>query len=262
MRERFQLAFVGILIVLILVLIGFQVLNLRESRMLVELERVRTEPVAVPVIENSPEKVVDHAFAIDGIERDAGMRVSVLMDLIIRDEGKRVLPYLDTHGNPTIGVGRNLKGNGISITELYAISGEVDYNLLLQEAEIRNGRAYIRSMSLAQKVFVKPLTEHDVRLLLSDDLANTRHEAISVFGEKLWNSISEARRLAIVDVLFNLGLPRFKTFVKFIGHVKNKEWKQASVEILLSDAARDSIVRFSRASFVIRHDNVAGFDLK
>ena len=34
-----------------------------------------------------------------------------------RDEGNRLKPYTDTKGNITIGVGRNLTGNGISAGE-------------------------------------------------------------------------------------------------------------------------------------------------
>ena len=143
-----------------------------------------------------------------------------------------------------------------------AIAGEVDTDLLLREAHVQNGRVRIHSISLANRVFVKPLTRADVELLLTDDLKNTRHDAVSVFGEKLWGEISEARQMAIIDVLFNLGLKRFRTFHKFIGAVKAKDWKTASMELLLSDAARQNILRYHRASVVIDTNDRSHFQLK
>ena len=174
----------------------------------------------------------------------------------------RSRPYADTHGNPTIGIGRNLRGNGITVDELSAIAKEVDRNLLFREAHIQNGRVHIHSLALANRVFVKPLTREDVRYLLINDLVEVANEAVTIFGEQVWYGISEARRLAILDVLFNLGQPAFEKFVKFIRAVKTKDWVTASVELLLSDAARENIVRFHRASVVIRTDDVRLFDLQ
>lgn len=185
-----------------------------------------------------------HRTKIETIETDAGMPLSRVAALIIRDEGDRSRPYVDTSGAPTIGVGRNLRGNGLSVSELQAIAGEIDYDLLLREAHIQNGRVRIGTLALANKVFIKPLTEHDIQLLLVDDLKSAQNDAISVFGAQLWGSIAEARREAILDTVFNLGLPHFQEFVNFIGAVKRKDWKTAASELLLSDAARKSIIRY------------------
>jgi lysozyme len=40
-----------------------------------------------------------------------------LQDQLIRDEGMRLFPYVDTVGKTSIGVGRNLSANGISQSE-------------------------------------------------------------------------------------------------------------------------------------------------
>lgn len=40
---------------------------------------------------------------------------------LIRDEGLRLKPYVDTVGKVTIGVGRNLTDNGITIQEAHAM---------------------------------------------------------------------------------------------------------------------------------------------
>lgn len=44
-----------------------------------------------------------------------------LRDRIIRHEGMRLKPYLDSRGIETIGIGRNLKDKGISEAEAYIL---------------------------------------------------------------------------------------------------------------------------------------------
>ena len=206
-----------------------------------------TEPLPTP--EKSPNP---HAEAIAQVDTDTGLQLSALAKRILREEGERSRPYLDRAQNPTIGVGRNLKGNGISVAELQAIVEEIDYDVVLRETDIENGRVRIPTLPLAHQIFVKPLTAHDIQLLLANDLKNVENEAISVFGASLWGKIGEPRKEAILDVLFNLGLPHFKTFVKFIGAVKTENWDVAASELLLSEAARANITRFHYAAVVIK----------
>ena len=202
-----------------------------------------------------------HAESIEKIEADAGMKLSRIARLIIRDEGKRNRPYLDPSGAPTIGVGRNLRGNGISVAELQAIVEEIDYDVLLKETHVQGGRVRIGSIDLSNRIFTKPLTEHDIALLLTDDLNNVRKEAVSVFGEAVWSSIEEVRKEAILDVVFNLGLPHFREFVNFIEAVRANDWDVAAAELLLSDAARKNIIRYHRNATVLRTADARYFDL-
>ena len=202
-----------------------------------------------------------HAEAIGKIESDAGMPLSRIAKLIIRDEGKRNRPYPDTGGVPTIGVGRNLRGNGLSVTELHAIVNAIDYRFLMTHTHIQNGRVRIPTLDLANQIFTKPLTADDIQLLLTDDLNNVRKEAVAVFGQAIWDNIPEPRKEAILDVVFNLGLPHFKAFVNFIGAVKAGDWQKASTELLLSDAARKNVLRYHRNATVIQTGDAKYFGL-
>ena len=252
------------IIVLFLCIVAFGWLLLLNSQELQELKALQAsvavpsapaEPVPAPLPPEPPtEPRNPHTQAIGTIETDAGMRLSRIAALIIRDEGDRTRPYLDPSGVPTIGVGRNLRGNGISVTELQAIVTEIDYGVVLRETHVQGGRVRIGSLKLANRIFTKPLTEHDIQLLLTDDLNNVRKEAVGVFGQAVWQSTSELRKEAILDVMFNLGLTRFKGFVNFIGAVKKKDWNTAAAELLLSDAARKNIVRYHRNAVVIQND--------
>ena len=129
-------------------------------------------------------RVNPHADDIKRIESDAGVFLSRVAKLILHDEGNRSRPYLDSGGTVTIGVGRSLQTNGISVAELHAIVDEIDYGVLLAKTHVQNGRVRIGSLALANKIFVKPLTQHDIQLLLTDDLKNVAHEAEGVFSVK------------------------------------------------------------------------------
>jgi lysozyme len=49
-----------------------------------------------------------------------------LVDLLKRDEGVRLFPYRDTTGHSTIGVGRNLDANGLSMDEVeYLLANDI-----------------------------------------------------------------------------------------------------------------------------------------
>ena len=78
-----------------------------------------TEHRLVNMPHSSPEKT--HDAIIKQIEDDAGMFLSRVAQLIIKEEGVRSRPYLDSGGQVTIGIGRNLTGNGVSVAELQAI---------------------------------------------------------------------------------------------------------------------------------------------
>ena len=257
-----------LIIVLLVALIGGVVYVAgQEERILKRLELASNPVIAevVPPVETpteTPEPPTEprnpHAKAIGAIETDAGMQLSRIARLIIRDESKRFRPY----GNPPhIGVGRNLRDNGISVAELQAIVNDIDYDVVLKETHIQSGRVHIHSLDLANRIFPKSLTEHDIGLLLTDDLNTTRKDAVTVFGQSVWNAIDGVRKEAILDVVFNLGLPHFKTFVNFIGAVKANDWDKAAAELLLSEAARENILRYHRNATVLQTGDAKYFNL-
>ena len=222
-------------------------------------------PVAVaPVIERippEPEIKNPHADKITHIEQQAGMPLSRIARLIIRDEGIRNLPYLDSEGKVTIGVGRSLETNGISTVELFAMFPDIDARYVMESTSVQHGRIRIDSLVVAQYIFSKPLSEHDIELLLTNDLKNVKIEAVSVFGSE-WNKIDSVRQEAVLDVLYNLGLPHFKTFVNFIEAVKQQNWKTAAAELLRSEAARENIRRYHRSASVIESGDPTYFELR
>lgn len=58
----------------------------------------------------------------------------ILVDELIRDEGLRLKPYMDTAGKTTIGVGRNLSDVGISTSEAMLLLDH-DINAAMHDCE-------------------------------------------------------------------------------------------------------------------------------
>ena len=200
-----------------------------------------------------------HSELVKRAEEVAGTQLSRIANLIIREEGVRSVVYVDKVGKPTIGVGRSLATNGLSLAELVAITPNPNLEIIVNGAEVRNGRIYLPNIQVAHKVLPEPLTKDDIHLLLADDLKNVVKEAKQVF--KNWGTIDEPRREALLDLLFNLGLTHFKTFEDFIASVQAENWNDAARELLLSVAARQNPTRYVRNMKVIETGNAKYFDL-
>lgn len=200
--------------------------------------------------ENSQRTVSPHKEKVDYLQQQAGTHLSRIARLIIAEEGIGTKAYQDKRGYVAIGIGRSLQTNGISTQELFAIVSEPDVRFIMEHTKITKGRILIDSLDIANRIFSNPLTEHDLELLLMDDLKNTKSEAVRVFGDA-WYQIDPVRQEAVIDILFNLGLPHFKGFVNFIDAVKQQDWKTAASELLLSEAARQNYTRYNHVALVI-----------
>lgn len=80
------------------------------------------------------------------------------------------------------------------------------------------------------------ITRQEALTLLNNDIATVRRE----IGLALpWVSrLNPARRDVILDMVFNLGLPRFRRFKKTIAAIKAEDWGEAAREMLDSQWAR------------------------
>ena len=123
------------------------------------IQQIKSDVEQWNVKEDAPtqpaQPVNRHAEAIQHIDDDASMFLSRVSRLIMRDEGVRARPYLDPTGHVTIGVGRNLQSNGVSIAELHAIVASVDYMHILAHAQVAGGRVKVRSIESAVRLFPK-----------------------------------------------------------------------------------------------------------
>lgn len=191
------------------------------------------------------------------IEKSTKTQLKNVIEHIMRDEGVRYEPYADNIGI-AIGAGRNLTTYGISTLELRLINPSFDINDFIDKISIGDKGIFIEDIPTAKSMLDTPLTDHQVSLLLFSNLYNISQEAKHIFGET-WNTLDPARKEAIADMLYNLGVTKFKEFKKFIDAIFAKDYIRASQEVLLSLAAKQNSARYHRISKVIETGDVSYF---
>lgn len=92
------------------------------------------------------------------------------------------------------------------------------------------------------------LSDDVIRIVLLEDIAIAEDGARDIFGAH-WHTLSEPRQLAIINMIFNLGVEGFKKWPNTIAAIKAGQWKE--VERLLRNSKWARQVK-SRADRVIR----------
>lgn len=111
--------------------------------------------------------------------------------LLIKHEGFRQYPYVDTVGKITIGVGYNLSDRG------------------------------------APQVSLHEWCDSDIK---------HHYEELEV--NDWFNELNDDRKIAIVDMRYNLGAKKFDSFKKMISAFKKKDYNAAGKEMIESDWAK------------------------
>lgn len=119
--------------------------------------------------------------------------------VIILDEGIKLMPYKDTLGNWTIGVG-------------YLIGKELE--------------------SLR-------LSEQTVLFMMREKLCDAAKIADKIFSRALMSSLKPARRAVILSLIYNMGEMRFRTFRHMIEAIHGGDWNHAAEELRDSKWAKD-----------------------
>ena len=138
---------------------------------------------------------------------------SHFLDKLVDHEGLVLTVYKDTLGIDTIGIGRNLKDRGISKEEL-------DY-LDIPNMEV---------------IYERGITEADARYLALNDIAIVENELCRV--HKCVEDLDSVRQLVLMDMAFNMGVPRLCKFKLMWNAIHEQNWEAASREMLDSRWAR------------------------
>ena len=80
------------------------------------------------------------------------------------------------------------------------------------------------------------ITEAEARYLLENDVLRVSLELVHHFP--WYNGLNAARMIVMIDMVFNLGINRFKLFKKLIKAIEVQDWEQAAKEMLDSKWAR------------------------
>lgn len=147
-------------------------------------------------------------------------------------EGLELYVYQDTLGIDTIGIGRNLKDRGISKEEL-------DY----------------MDIPSIDAVYEHGITEADAYYLATNDIAIVENELAR--AKPCVYDLDAVRQLIVMDMAFNMGVPRLCKFKKMWAAIEAKDFDTASVEMLDSRWARQVKSRATKLSDAMKKGEFA-----
>ena len=147
---------------------------------------------------------------------------------LIAHEGLRLQVYQDTLGIDTIGIGRNLEDRGITKEEL-------DW------MDIPNMDA----------VYEYGITEADAMYLAKNDVQIVEKEL--VHSHPCVEELDAVRQLVLVDMAFNMGVPRLSKFKKMWNAVHENKFDIAAKEMLDSRWAIQVKSRSTKLAHAMHH---------
>ena len=130
-----------------------------------------------------------------------------LIDKLVVSEGLRLQVYKDTLGIDTIGIGRNLEDRGISKDEL----DWMDYPTI-------------------DHVYEYGITEADAVYLATNDVQIVEEELLR--AHPCVDRLDSVRQLVLIDMAFNLGVPRLCKFKNMWAAIHDDDFATASKEML------------------------------
>ena len=153
----------------------------------------------------------------------------LILKQIRLEEGFRGVPYRDTLNNWTVGFGSLIGGRTLT--------------------KIENERLYgsDQPLSIAETVQFyrnKPMSEEDATYLLERDIKIAEMDAKMVYAD--WEDMPSEKKVPIIDMLYNLGLPKYRKFRRHIAAVKRRDWKEAAKEVRNSLAYIQAPNRYKR----------------
>ena len=130
-----------------------------------------------------------------------------LIDKLVAHEGLRLEVYQDTLGINTIGIGRNLDDRGITQEEL----DWMDYPTI-------------------EHVYSDGINEADAVYLAQNDVQIVEEELLR--AHPCVEELDAVRQLVLVDMAFNMGVPRLCKFKKMWNAIHEKKFDIAAKEML------------------------------
>lgn len=130
-----------------------------------------------------------------------------LVEVLVEHEGFRGQVYQDSLGIDTVGIGRNLEDRGLTKEEL-------DY------LDFPNIEA----------VYEHGITYADAVYLACNDIAIVENELLS--HHPCVDELSAQRQMCLIDMAFNMGVPRLLKFKKMWAAIYEGDFTTASKEML------------------------------
>jgi len=129
------------------------------------------------------------------------------IEKLIAHEGLKLQVYQDTLGIDTIGIGRNLEDRGITKEEL----DDLDIPTI-------------------DHVYEYGITEADAVYLATNDVQIVEEELVR--AHPCVDRLDSVRQLILMDMAFNMGVPRLCKFAKMWNAIHEEDYASAAKEML------------------------------
>ena len=88
----------------------------------------------------------------------------------------------------------------------------------------------IETIGVGRNLRDRGLSEDEIDLLLDNDIAICEEELLNNF--EWYAELDEVRKRVLIDMAFNLGMPKLKQFAKMLSAVELEDWSEASNQML------------------------------
>ena len=130
-----------------------------------------------------------------------------LIEHVKKYEGFKAKPYVDTVGKWTVGYGRNIEDNPLSVNEVVELFQHISWDSL------RSAEVWAED-------------------LMADDLANVQEELQR--NLVFFNGLHDYEKLVLMDLGFNVGVPTLLKFKGMLHALDNDDSITASYELMNS----------------------------
>lgn len=96
------------------------------------------------------------------------------------------------------------------------------------------------------------LSKSACEFILYDDIEEAKRNLRTIFGNDFFENLPKNKKIALIDMMFNLGMVKFLTFKRFIFAVETQNWDNASYEIIHSRAYEQNTKRYKKLSEQIK----------
>ena len=104
----------------------------------------------------------------------------------------------------------------------------------------------IKTVGVGRNLEDRGLSDDEIDYLLSNDIDICVKELEQTFD--WYDDLDDIRKRVLIDMMFNLGMPRLKKFVNMLKAIEARAWRSAAVEMLDSKWAEQVGNRASRLS--------------
>ena len=100
------------------------------------------------------------------------------------------------------------------------------------------------TIGVGRNIEERGLSDDEIDYLLNNDVNIATDELVAAFD--WYADLDPIRQRVVVDMVFNLGMPRFKQFQNMIAAIEAGDWMEASDEMMDSRWAQQVGLRASR----------------